>query len=182
MGERGPPARGAPTATSMTKLPLATTSDDTTGVMAMSTDRDHRFYDQGKIGPLIQQAERDVAARAAEQEKEEAARREEIRRLREAGEAKEDARRAAVRAAIEERMAAERAAAVAAVRANVETDLRRNGVPEAEIAKRADVVMGRYHEDQAFEAATLGDRQRRQAEDYFRSRPAPTFHERDDQG
>ena len=132
-------------------------------------------YDQAKLGAMIERRLAEVAREAAAKAEAEEKRQEANRRSRADGIAKEDERRRQVRDGIEARLAAERAAAVAAVRATVETDLRRSGVPEAEIARLADATMDRYHADLALEAATVGDRLQRQAEDYFRNRPAPSF-------
>ncbi len=134
-------------------------------------------YDQAKLAAMVEkrakEVERERAAKAEAEEK----RQEANRRSRADGIAKEDERRAAVRAAIDERHRAERAAAIAAVRATVETDLRRNGASEADVPRLAALAMDQYHAASALEAAALGDRQQRQAEGYFRHRPAPLFHE-----
>jgi len=134
-----------------------------------------RHYDQNKLAAMIEKRAAEVEREAADKAAAAAARREETRRIQAEGIKREDERRAAIRAAFEQRLAAERDAATAAIRATVETDLRRSGVAEADVAARANAVMARYHEDQAFEAAARGDRAERELRDYFRSRPAPVY-------
>jgi len=139
-----------------------------------------RFYDQAKLGPMIERRAAELQREAETKAKEEAARREDTRRSQAEGIKQEDDRRAAIRREHDDRMAAERAVAVAAVRENVERDLRRGGVAEADIPRLANRAMDDYHARAALEAATLGDRRQRALEDYFRRRPAPAFPERDD--